>query len=254
MTYTSSEVLRVLDMISEWVECFEQRDVILICGGVSVGRWTNIYVEHQQGYQTEQSMNHLGSALDNPSYVSNNIPNNGKVSPIPSPMASPNPHNNNGGFINSRVDNNNGGGVVTRVDIRQVCVGSLIGVEDDENLKSAGILYSPYRTFKYEHCKYMHDPHCSLINIVNETPQPKIPKSSDFNNYIFQQKNIITSVLKLDEKKEFLSVIDESEEKSFVPANRMNLDIVKLWDTIKGFYYIYFIFNSKFFDLIFFIL
>lgn len=243
MTYTSSEVLRILDLISEWVECFEQRDVILICGGVSVGRWTNIYVEHQQGYQNEQIMNHLGSALDNPSYVSNNIPTNGKVSPLPSPM----PHNNNGGFNNSRIDNNNNGGIMTRVDIRQVCLGSLIGVEDDENLKSTGVLYSPYRTFKYEHCKYMHDPHSALITIVNEAPKV-VPKKDDLNanNYIFQQKNIIASVLKLDGKKEFLSVIDENEEKSYVPSNRINLNAIKLWDTIKGNKLIYLFFITKF--------
>jgi hypothetical protein len=74
MSYSPSETLRLLDMVSEWAELVPGREIVIVTGGVDVGHCTNIYCQllddPVDGEEPEQTDGGLGQGVE----VLDNVP------------------------------------------------------------------------------------------------------------------------------------------------------------------------------------
>ena len=151
--YTAKELVRLLDVLCEWVEASEERrrtshgqharrkEVVLVCGGGGRGSVTDIYCEclplhYSDFYEEAQHDANAPAITESGSQAAATGATDGSSSTMNRQLL-----------------------------IRQLCMGASVGVPCDGSDRQTGTLYSSRRSFAYRHQYHSSEPHAGLVEL-----------------------------------------------------------------------------------------
>lgn len=196
LALSPSECLRLLDILSAWMEEFSGRQVLVVCGGVGVGHSTSIKVEHileevpipgvAPNDSLSRSLDQIDAENSGPVVGFDDGSLAGEVPPRSSQGSRSRPRSRlgagsgqrgaDGAETAGRQDGPEGRLRVAHprheIVIRQLCVGPLVGVYSEEQPMESGQLASHHRLFTFTHEEFNLHPHCGLITVPDNRSTP----------------------------------------------------------------------------------
>jgi len=161
LAFSPSETLRLLDLLSTWLEEYPGREVIIVCGGVSVGHTTTITCDllYQGGNFGASSEEHISAAGG--AQLTDAEGGSGEMSGEASAALGESKEQH----YQKEEQQQRQQQQRPPVTIRQICVGSFIGVPGDDPPIEEGHLFSQQRRFRYLHDAFNRTPHCGLVEV-----------------------------------------------------------------------------------------
>ena len=208
--YTPTEVLRLLDLLSSWLEEYPSREVVIISGGSMNGFQSTIYC----------------NLLDENGNLSGDSNDDGGGGGL---LSTGNRDNNNMGSADSFASMTSG---KASCKIVQICVGAVVGHIGDLDVPLSDELYSVKRRFLFEHFNPQSKSHVGVVEI-----ESKQFESWDYANTKFMdrfQLNVASvkwSLLNIDN--------NNSKTANELPPNLLLASTTShmlptLWRVVKG--------------------